>query len=202
MRQYGSDPYLPEPQNYLLPPMSVPKGIGWKPGETPTVTEGLKVQAMATGLTGTHFQFVPYRGAAPVMQDLIAGRLDVMFDQVSSALPHVRNGELKVYAVTAKKRLASAPEVPTVEEAGLPGLQISVWHALFAPKATPRPVIAKLNAAVVDALADPVVRERLESLGVQIPTREQQTPQALSDLQKAEIQKWWPILKAANVRAE
>ncbi|QQO16846.1 tripartite tricarboxylate transporter substrate binding protein BugD [Bradyrhizobium diazoefficiens] len=153
-------------------------------------------------LTGTHFQFVPYRGAAPVMQDLIAGRLDVMFDQVSSALPHVRNGELKVYAVTAKKRLASAPEVPTVEEAGLPGLQISVWHALFAPKATPRPVIAKLNAAVVDALADPVVRERLESLGVQIPTREQQTPQALSDLQKAEIQKWWPILKAANVRAE
>ena len=136
------------------------------------------------------------------MLDLMAGRLDVMFDQVSSALPHVRNGELKVYAVTAKKRSSSAPEVPTVEEAGLPGLEISVWHALFAPKSTPQHIIAKLNAAVVEAMADPVVRQRLEGLGVEIPPREQETPQALAQLQKAEIQKWWPILKAANLGAQ
>jgi tripartite-type tricarboxylate transporter receptor subunit TctC len=153
-------------------------------------------------LTGTRFQFVPYRGAAPVMQDLVAGRLDVMFDQVSSALPRVRDGQLKVYAVTAKKRLASAPEIPTVDEAGLPGFDISVWHALFAPKSTPQDIIAKLNAAVVDAMADPVVRERLGNLGVEIPSREQETPEALAELQKAEIQKWWPILKAANVKVQ
>jgi len=153
-------------------------------------------------LTGTRFQFVPYRGAAPVMQDLVAGRLDVMFDQVSSALPRVRDDQLKVYAVTAKKRLASAPEIPTVDEAGLPGFDISVWHALFAPKSTPQDIIAKLNAAVVDAMADPVVRERLGNLGVEIPSREQETPEALAELQKAEIQKWWPILKAANVKVQ
>ncbi len=150
-------------------------------------------------LTGTRFQFVPYRGAAPVMQDLVAGRLDVMFDQVSSALPHVRNGEIKVYAVTASKRSASAPEVPTVDEAGLPRFHISVWHALFAPKSTPQDIIAKLNAAVLDAMADPAVRQRLGNLGVEIPPREQQTPEALAELQKAEIRKWWPILKAANL---
>ncbi len=153
-------------------------------------------------LTGTRFQFVPYRGAAPAMQDLVAGRLDLMFDQVSSALPHVRNGEIKAYAVTAKKRSASAPEIPTVDEAGLPGFDISVWHALFAPKSTPQDIIAKLNAAVVDAMADPVVHRRLKNLGVEIPPREQETPEALAKLQKAEIQKWWPILKAANVRGQ
>src|SRR6266849_3078992 len=119
--------------------------------------------------TGTRFQFVPYRGAAPAMQDLVAGQIDLMFDQASSALPHVRSGGIKAYAVTAKTRLASAPDIPTAEEAGLPGFYISVWSGMWSPKGTSQDVIAKLNAAVVRALADQTVQQRLAELGQEIP---------------------------------
>jgi tripartite-type tricarboxylate transporter receptor subunit TctC len=125
-----------------------------------------------------------------------------MFDQASNSLGQVRAGTIKAYAVTAKARLASAPEIPTVDEAGLPGFYTSTWYGLWAPRGTPRPVIAKLNAAVVEALADPVVQTRLGDQGLEFPPPEQQTPEALGAHHKAEIEKWWPIVKAASIKAE
>jgi tripartite-type tricarboxylate transporter receptor subunit TctC len=151
---------------------------------------------------GARFQLVPYRGTPQVIQDLIAGQIDLVFDQVSSALPHVNNGKIKAFAVTAKARLAAAPEIPSVDEAGLPGFYTSFWFGLWAPKGTPPEVVTKLNTAAVDTLADPSVRARLNELGSVIPPREQQTPQALAAFHKAEIEKWWPIIKAANIKAE
>jgi tripartite-type tricarboxylate transporter receptor subunit TctC len=152
--------------------------------------------------TGTRFQFVPYRGAAPAMQALVAGEIDLIVDDPTSSLPQVRAGRIKAFAVTAKGRLAAAPDIPTVDEAGLPGFYFSRWHALWAPKGTPKDVIAKLNAALVGALADPAVLSRLADLGQEIFPREQQTPEALANYHKAEIDKWWPIIKAAGIKAE
>jgi tripartite-type tricarboxylate transporter receptor subunit TctC len=154
-------------------------------------------------LTGTRFTLVPYRGAAPAMQDMIAGQIQLMFDQAATALPLVRAGSVRPYAVTTATRLAAAPTLPTVDEAGLPEFYIASWTGLWAPRATPRPIIEKLNAAAVEALADPAVRKRLgEELGQDIPPRAQQTPEALYAYQKAEIEKWWPIVRAANIRPE
>jgi tripartite-type tricarboxylate transporter receptor subunit TctC len=152
--------------------------------------------------TGTRFALVPYRGGGPAMQDLIAGHIDMMLIQAAVALPQMREGAIKAYAVMAKSRFAAAPDIPTVDEAGLPGLYISGWFGLYAPKGTPRTVIDKLNASVVDALADTTVRSRLADIGQEIPTREQQTPEALGVFTKAEIDKWWPIIKAANIKGE
>ena len=158
--------------------------------------------AFFQNVTGTRYQFVPYRGLAPAMQGLLAGQVDMMIDVPTSSLPQVRAGSIKAYAVMDKSRLASAPEIPTVDEAGLPGFYASVWYSLWAPKDTPKNVIAKLNAAAVDALAEGPVRQRLADIGQEIFPREQQTPQALRVLQKAEIEKWWPIIKAANIKGE
>jgi tripartite-type tricarboxylate transporter receptor subunit TctC len=152
--------------------------------------------------TGTSFQFVPYRGAAPAMQDLLAGQIDMIIDDPTDALPYIRAGGIKAFAVTAKTRLAAAPDIPTVDEAGLPGFYFSRWHGLWVPKGTPKDIVGKLNAAVVDALADPAVRTRLADLGQEIFPREQQTPGALGSFQKAEIDKWWPIIKAAGIKGE
>jgi tripartite-type tricarboxylate transporter receptor subunit TctC len=153
-------------------------------------------------ITGTRFQHVPYRGAAPAMQDLVAGQIDMMIDSPVTSLPQVRAGTIKAYAVTAKSRLAAAPDIPTVDEAGLPGFYTSAWYAIWVPKGTPKNVIGKLNAALVDTLADPAVRVRLTDLGQEVVPRDQQTPEALGALHKAEIDKWWPIIKAANIKAE
>ena len=152
--------------------------------------------------TGTRFQFVPYRGAAPMMQDLLAGHIDLIFTQVASALAQVRSGQVKAYAVMAKARWAEAPDTPTSDECGVAGLYASFWHGLWAPKATPPKVIAELDRAVVESLADPVVHQRFIELGQEPWPRDKQTPDGLAAQQKAEIEKWWPIIKAAGIRAE
>jgi tripartite-type tricarboxylate transporter receptor subunit TctC len=153
-------------------------------------------------LIGARFQFVPYRGAAPAMQDLVAGQIDVTTNQISNALPQIRAGKIKAYAITGKARLDVAPEIPTADEAGLPGFYVSVWRGVWAPKQTPKDIVAKLNAAVVETLADSAVRQRLAGMGEEIPPRDQQTPEALGAFQKAEIEKWWPIIKAANIEPD
>jgi tripartite-type tricarboxylate transporter receptor subunit TctC len=153
-------------------------------------------------LTGTTFPLVHYRGGGPALQDLLSGQVDLMTNQAAVFLPHARAGSIKVFAVLAKERLVQAPEIPTADEAGLPGFHMSVWNGFWAPKGTPRDVIARLNAAVVDVLAEPQLHQRLIDLAYEIPPRGQQTPEALGALQRAEIAKWWPIIKAANVKAE
>jgi tripartite-type tricarboxylate transporter receptor subunit TctC len=152
--------------------------------------------------TGTRFGLVAYRGAAPQTQDLVAGQIDMGIANPATALPHVQAGSIKAFAVTAKNRLAVAPDIPSVDEAGLPGLYFSLWAGLFAPKGTPRNIIDKLNSAAVDTLSDPNMRHKLEAQGFEIPPREQQTPETLGAYQKAEIEKWWPIIKAAGIKAE
>ena len=152
--------------------------------------------------TGTRFQFVPYRGAAPAMLDLVAGNIDLIIDDPTNSLPQVRGGKIKAFAVTAASRLASAPDIPTVDEAGLPGFYFSRWRALWAPRATPKDVIARLNAAVAAALSDSLVRSRFADLGQEIFPPERRTPEALGAYHKAEIAKWWPIIKAAGIKAE
>jgi tripartite-type tricarboxylate transporter receptor subunit TctC len=152
--------------------------------------------------TGTRFQFAHYRGGAPAMQDLVAGQIDLAIaDQVTS-LPQIRAGNIKVYAYTGTDRLPTLPDVPTVAEAGVPGFHTSVWNGIWAPKGTPKPIIATLNAAVVDALADPAARARLAELGHYAVPRESHSAEVLRALHKAEIDKWWPIIKAANIRAD
>ena len=135
-------------------------------------------------------------------QDLVAGQIDITIDDPTNSMPQLRAGAIKAYAVAAKTRLAAAPDVPTVDEAGLPGFYYSRWHALWAPKSTPKDIISKLNTAAVDALADANVRARLADLAQEIFPREQQTPEALGAHHKAEIEKWWPIIKAAGIKGE
>jgi tripartite-type tricarboxylate transporter receptor subunit TctC len=152
--------------------------------------------------TGTRFQFVPYRGNGPATQDLVAGQIDFMIEPSSNFQALVRAGSIKAFAVTSRARFAAASAIPTADEAGLPGFYSSLWYGLWAPKGTPKPVVDRLNGAVTDALADPAIQKRLADLGLEIPPRDQQTPQALLALQRAEIQKWWPIIKAANIKGE
>jgi len=152
--------------------------------------------------TGTRFQLVPYRGGAPAMQDVVAGHVDLMCGEASQMLSHVRTGKMKAYAVLAESRWAGAPEVPTIDEAGVPGLYISFWHGLWVPKGTAKDRVAQLNTAVVESLADPLVRQHFADLGQDIPARDRQTPEALFAYHKAEIEKWWPIIRAANIKPE
>jgi len=152
--------------------------------------------------TGTNYQLVPYRGTGPAVQDLIANQIQIMIDQSSNSLPHIRAGKLKVYAVTAKARNAAAPEIPTTAEAGYPGIEVAIWHGLWAPKGTPPEIVAKLNAAAIAAMKDPEIRRKLEDLGQDIPTPEQMAPAAFATYQKAEVAKWTPIIEKAGVKVE
>jgi tripartite-type tricarboxylate transporter receptor subunit TctC len=193
-----------------LPANNLEDLIAWlraNPGKASQGTAGAGSAAHISGAyfqatTGTRFGFVPYRGAAPAMQDLVAGHIDLMFDQAGNALPQIREGKIRAYAVTAKTRLPAAAEIPTVDEAGLPDFHISVWRGLWAPKGSPPDVIAKLNAAVRVALADPTVRQSLADLGQDIPAVSEQTPEALGSLHQAEIAKCWPIIRAAKITAD
>ena len=177
------------------------------PGKTAAGTAGAGsgshiASLLLQSITGVQLSFVPYRGTGPALQDLIAGQIDLIIDQASNSLPQVRQGTIKAYAVTATERLASAPDVPTVAEAGLPTMLMEVWSGMWVPHGTPRPIIDKLNGAVVAALAEPAVREKLASVGLDGPPAGQEAPEALGTFQKAEAAKWWPIIKAANVTAE
>jgi tripartite-type tricarboxylate transporter receptor subunit TctC len=193
-----------------LPARDATELITWlraNPDKASGATAGAGSAAHLCGIyfqdkTGTRFQFVPYRGGAPAYQDLVAGHVDLMCADASATLPLVRGGKIKAYAVMANTRWSAAPDIPTMDEVGVPGLYISFWHGLWAPRGTPKDVIAKLNAAVVEALADPAVSQRLADLGQDIPPRDQLTSEALGAYHKAEIEKWWPIIKAAGIKAE
>ncbi len=153
-------------------------------------------------LTGQKVQFIPYRGAGPAMTDLISGTVDLLVVQGAVALPQIRAGKIKALANLSAQRSASMDEIPTADETGVPGLYMSGWFGFWAPKGTPKEVIAKLNAATVDALADPAIQKRFIELGLDVAPRQQQTPEGLAALQKAEIDKWWPIIKAAGIGAQ
>jgi tripartite-type tricarboxylate transporter receptor subunit TctC len=153
-------------------------------------------------VTGIKLQYVPYRGTAPALNDLVAGQIDLIVDQTSNSINQIRAGTIRAYAVTDDKRVESAPDIPTTDEAGLPGFHMTLWSGLWVPKGTPAEIVAKLNAAAVEALNDPAVRKQLENLGLQMPPQDQMAPQALGTWQKAEIAKWWPMIKAADVKVE
>jgi tripartite-type tricarboxylate transporter receptor subunit TctC len=196
-------------KNALLP-KNAQELIAWlkaNPGKASAATVGAGSGAHICVLyfqqkTGTSFQVVPYRGGAPVMQDLVAGQIDFFCAEASQTLSFLRSGAIRAFAVMSKERWPAAPDVPTMDEVGVSGMYISFWHGLWVPKGTPREIVAKLNGAVVDTLADTTVRQRLTELGHVIATREEQTPEALGTFHRAEIEKWWPIIKAANVKPE
>ncbi|MGD0025261.1 MAG: tripartite tricarboxylate transporter substrate-binding protein [Xanthobacteraceae bacterium] len=194
-----------------MPAANLREFIAWlkaNPGKAMQGTTGAGGISSVVGLffqkeTGTRVQFVPYRGGlGPAVLDLVAGQIDFMIDLASNSVPHVRAGTIKAYAVMSKTRLTAAPDIPTVDEAGMAGFYAFNWQGVFLPKGASADIIAKLNTAVVAALADPTVRRRLAEIGQEIFPREQQTPEALGALQKAEIEKWWPIIKAAGIKSE
>ena len=194
-----------------LPAADLKELIAWLKANPESATQGTAGPGSGQHVSGVYFQsitgarlkFVAYRaGSSEIMRDLVGGHIDLTFDQAITALPYVRNGDVRAFAVTASPRLTAAPDIPTVDEAGAPGLYISTWNGLWVPKGTPPDAINRLSAAAMDALADPAVRQRLAGLGQEIPPREQQTAEALGAHHKAEIEKWWPIIKSANIKVE
>ncbi len=152
--------------------------------------------------TGTKFAFVPYRGGAPLLQDMLGGQIDFTFGQAPTYLPYVRNGQLKAFAVLMPKRWYAAPDVPTLDELGIKGIYASFWHGIWAPKGTPKPIVDKLNAAFVQTLADEGVQQRFKDIGQEIFPRDKQNPAALAEQQRVEIERWWPVIKAAGIKSE
>jgi tripartite-type tricarboxylate transporter receptor subunit TctC len=193
-----------------VPAKSLTELLAWlkaRPSPATAGTAGAGSGSHVAGLyfesvTGLKLQYVPYRGTAPALNDLVAGQIDLMIDQTSNSINQVRAGTIRAYAVTDDKRVASAPDIPTTDEAGLPGFHMTLWSGLWVPKRTPQEIVARLNAAVVEALNDPAVRKQLDNLGLQLPAGDRLTPQALGAWQKTEIAKWWPMIKAADVKVE
>ena len=193
-----------------VPAKSLAELLAWlkaRPAPATAGTAGAGSGSHIAGLyfeniTGIKLQYVPYRGTAPAMNDLIAGQIDLIIDQTSNSINQVRAGTIRAYAVTDEKRVESASDIPTTDEAGLPGFHMTLWSGLWVPKGTPKDIIEKLNASAVDALNDPAVQAQFEKLGLRMPPKDQLTPQALGAWQKAEIGKWWPVIKAADVKVE
>jgi len=193
-----------------VPAKDLKELIAWiktRDGKVTAGTAGIGSGAHFSGvyfgrLIGANLQFVPYRGTGPALLDLVAGQIDLIVDQASNSLAQVKAGKIRAYAIAAEKRLAAAPDIPTVDEAGLPGFHVELWSGIWVPKGTPKDAVAKLNAAIVDALADPAVRKRMAETGLDIPPRDKQTPEGLAAYQQAEIKKWWPMIKAANIKID
>ena len=204
-----SNPMIVVSKN-AVPAKSLKELLAWLKSRPSPATAGTAGAGSGSHIAGLYFenvsgiklQYVPYRGTAPALNDLVAGQIDIIIDQTSNSINQVRGGNIRAYAVTSDKRVESAPDVPTVDEAGLPGFHMTLWSGLWVPKGTPKEIVDKLNTAAVDALNDPAVRKQLENLGLQMPPKDQLTPQALGDWQKAEIAKWWPVIKAANVKVD
>jgi tripartite-type tricarboxylate transporter receptor subunit TctC len=193
-----------------VPAKSLKELIEWLKARPTPATAGTAGAGSGSHIAGLYFesvsgvklQYVPYRGTGPAMNDLVAGQIDVIVDQLSNSIGQVRAGNIRAYAVTDAKRVDTAADIPTTDEAGLPGFHMTLWSGMWVPKGTPPDVIAKLNSAAVDALNDPAARKQLENLGLQMPPKDKQSPQALGDWQKAEIAKWWPVIQAANVKVD
>jgi tripartite-type tricarboxylate transporter receptor subunit TctC len=193
-----------------VPAKSLTELLAWLKSRPAPPTAGTAGAGSGSHIAGLYFesvsgiklQYVPYRGTAPAMNDLVAGQIDIIVDQTSNSISQVRAGTIRAYAVTDDKRVESAPDIPTTDEADLPGFHMTLWSGLWLPKGTPKEIVAKINAAAVEALNDPAVKKQLENLGLQMPPKDQLSPQALGDWQKAEIAKWWPMIKAANVKVD
>ncbi|MHC2438113.1 tripartite-type tricarboxylate transporter receptor subunit TctC [Bradyrhizobium sp. USDA 4451] len=193
-----------------VPATSLKELLAWLKSRPEPPTAGTAGAGSGSHIAGLYFenvsgiklQYVPYRGTGPALNDLVAGQIDIIVDQTSNSINQVRAGNIRAYAVTDSKRVANAPEVPTVDEAGLPGFHMTLWSGLWVPKGTPKEIVTKLNAAAVAAMADPTVQKQLENLGLQMPPKDQLTPEALGAWQRAEIAKWWPMIKAANVKVD
>jgi tripartite-type tricarboxylate transporter receptor subunit TctC len=193
-----------------LPPDNVADLISWLKARQEPVTLGTVGTGSAAQLcayyfaqkTGTHFQYVPYRGAAPALQDLIGGQIDMSCLEASATLPSVTAGKIKAYAVMSEERWPKSPNTPTMIESGVPGLSITFWHGLWTTKGTPKDIVDRLVSGVTTALADPAVKQRIEGLGMVIFPRDQQSPAALLAYHQAELAKWWPVIKDTGIRAE
>ena len=204
----GSNPMMIVTKN-AVPAKDLRELIAWIKANSGKVTAGTAGVGSGSHFSGVYFknligaelQFVPYRGTGPALQDLVAGQIDLIVDQASNSMGHVQGGAIRAYAVTADKRMAAAPQIPTVDEAGLPGFHVTLWSALWVPKGTPKDVIAKLNSALVEAIADASVRKRMNELGLDLYPPEKMTPEVLRAHHKAEADKWWPIIKAAKITA-
>ena len=204
-----SNPMIVVSKN-AVPATSLKEFIDWLKSRPAPAAAGTAGAGSGSPIAGVYFasvagiklQYVPYRGTGPALNDLVAGQIDLIIDQTSNSINQVRAGTIRAYAVSDDKRVASAPEIPTADEAGLKGFHMTLWSGLWVPKGTPQPIIAKLNAAAVEALNDPGVKKQMQNLGLEMTPQDQLTPEALGARQKAEIEKWWPIIKAANIKVD
>jgi tripartite-type tricarboxylate transporter receptor subunit TctC len=193
-----------------VPAKTLPELIAWLKSRPQPATAGTAGAGSGSHIAGLAFenaagiklQYVPYRGTGPALNDLVAGQIDIIVDQTSNSINQIRAGTIRAYAVTDSRRVEQAPDIPTVDESGLPNFHMTLWSGLWVPKGTPKEIVEKLNKAALEALADPQVKKQLENLGLQMPPADKSTPAALGDWQKAEIAKWWPVIKAAHVKVD
>jgi len=193
-----------------VPAKNLGELVAWVRANQAKVNVGTAGPGSGTHVSGVYFQnaigaklqFIPYKGTGPAMQDLIGGQIDLIVDQMSNSLPQLRSGKIRAYAITARTRSPAAPDIPTVDEAGLPGFHMGIWYGTWVRRGTPKEAVARLNGAIIESLADATARKRLADLGLEIVPRAQQTQEALAAHQKAEIEKWWPMIKAAGIKID